>query len=140
MLTVQIITPERMLPSMSADHVTIPAQAGEAGIRTGHAPYVCLLAVGRVEVKSQHAPNTAYAVRGGVAQVLRDQVTILTEAVSKPEEISEADLGARLAALLAAPPSEPLAFTAARAEALWLATQLRVAGKTVGDLSPLQLA
>ena len=42
-LTVQIITPDRSLPEYRADHVTLPAFDGDVGIRTGHAPFVCLL-------------------------------------------------------------------------------------------------
>jgi F-type H+-transporting ATPase subunit epsilon len=133
-LTVQILTPDKALPPVQADHVTIPGAEGEAGIRVGHAPYVSLLKNGKVFIKSANQANTIYAVRGGVAQVFQDKVTILTEGVVDPNQVSEADLLKRLQGLLAATYEDPIDEIKAKAEAQWIATELKVAGKQVPDL------
>lgn len=133
-LTVQILTPDKVLPPMQADHVTIPGAEGEAGIRIGHAPYVSLLKNGKVFIKSTTQANIIYAVRGGVAQVFQDKVMILTEGVMDPNQVSEADLVKRLQSLLAATYDDALDELKAKAEAQWIATQLHVAGKQVPDL------
>jgi F-type H+-transporting ATPase subunit epsilon len=133
-LTVRILTPDKALPPQEADHVTIPGAEGEAGIRVGHAPYVSLLKNGKVFIKSTNQANTVYAVRGGVAQVFQDKVTILTEGVMDPNQVSEADLLKRLQALLAATYDDPIDEVKAKAEAQWIATELKVAGKQVPDL------
>ncbi len=138
-LNVHIITPEKALPVLQADHVTVPGSEGEAGIRTGHAPYVTLLKNGRVFIKSQHRPDTVYAVRGGVAQVFKDDVRILTEAVADPGQVTEADLLKRLQKILDTTYEDPIEQIKAKAEAGWIVTQLTVAGKDVPDVSKLGL-
>ena len=137
-LNVHIITPEKALPVLQADHVTVPGSEGEAGIRTGHAPYVTLLKNGRVFIKSQHRPDTIYAVRGGVAQVFKDDVRILTEAIADPGQVTEADLLKRLQKILDTTYEDPMAQLKAKADADWIVTQLTVAGKDVPDVSKLR--
>lgn len=133
-LTVTILTPDKALPPMQADHVTIPGAEGEAGIRVGHAPYVSLLKNGKVFIKSTDHANIVYAVRGGVAQVFQDKVTILTEGIMDPNHVSEADLLKRLQGILGATYDDPIDEIKAKAEAQWIATELKVAGKQVPDL------
>lgn len=133
-LTVTILTPDKALPAVQADHVTIPGAEGEAGIRVGHAPYVSLLKNGKVFIKSTDHANIVYAVRGGVAQVFQDKVTILTEGVMDPNQVSEADLLKRLQGILSATYDDPIDEIKAKAEAQWIATELKVAGKQVPDL------
>lgn len=133
-LTVTILTPDKAMPAVQADHVTIPGAEGEAGIRVGHAPYVSLLKNGKVFIKSTNQANIIYAVRGGVAQVYQDRVTILTEGVMDPNQVSEADLLKRLQGILGTTYDDPIDEIKAKAEAQWIATELKVAGKQVPDL------
>lgn len=136
-LTVKIITPERSLPVESADHVTLPAFDGEVGIRAGHAPMVTMLGIGDLHLKSDNHADKVMAVKGGVAQVLDDEVIILAQAVMEAGRISEDVLLKRIQALLAQHFEDTAALNEARAEAHWLATQLKAAGKQVPDLSKL---
>ncbi len=133
-LSVHILTPDKSLPLMQADHVTIPGAEGEAGIRVGHAPYVTALKNGKVFIKSSNEANVILAVRGGVAQVYQDKVMILTEGVMDPNHISEADLLKRLQKIITATYDDALDELKAKAEAQWIATELKVAGKSVPDL------
>jgi F-type H+-transporting ATPase subunit epsilon len=133
-LTVKILTPDQAMPPMEADHVTIPGLEGEAGIRFGHAPYVSALKNGKVFIKSTNKANVILAIRGGVAQIIDNHVTILTESVMDPNQISEADLLKRLHDLLATTNDDPLDEIKAKAEAQWIATELQVAGKQVPPL------
>jgi len=136
-LTVQIITPDRSLPEYQADHVTLPAFDGEVGIRTGHAPFVCLLGMGNLSLKSQSKADIVLAVKGGVAQVADDQLKVLAESVVEVARISENELLTKLEKLLSRTYDEPAQLVEARAEAHWYATQLKLAGKAVPDLSKL---
>ncbi len=133
-LTVKILTPDKAMTPMDADHVTIPGLEGEAGIRVGHAPYVSALKNGTVFIKSVDQANVILAVRGGVAQVYENTVTILTESVMDPNQISESDLLKRLEGLLVTTFDDPIDEIKAKAEAQWIATELKVAGKQVPDL------
>lgn len=130
-LTVTIITPERSLPPIQADHVTLPAIDGEVGIRTGHTAYVCQLGMGHLKVKSATQADTVMALKGGVAQVAKDQVRILAESVIDVGAISEQELVKKLQALAAKTYDDPVELAQAKATAHWLATQLKVAGKQV---------
>jgi F-type H+-transporting ATPase subunit epsilon len=133
-LTVRILTPDKALPPVEADHVTIPGAEGEAGIRYGHSPFVSALKNGKVFIKSTDKANIIYAVRGGVMQVADNTVTILTEGIMDPNQVSEADLVKRLQALLATKYDDAIEEIKAKAEAQWIATELKVAGKQVPDL------
>jgi F-type H+-transporting ATPase subunit epsilon len=138
-LQVHIITPEKGLPVLPADHVTIPGSEGEMGIRTGHAPLITLLRNGRLFIKSVTLPNSVYAIRGGVAQVYKDEVRIFTEAMADPTQISEAQIVARLQTIIDGTYNDPIDQIKAKAEAGWLITILTVAGKQVPNASRLGL-
>jgi len=129
-LTVSIITPERALPALEADHVTLPAFDGEVGIRPGHAPFVALLGTGRLLIKSTTHADVVMALKGGVAQVVDDQLKILAESVADVGAVSEASLVKRLEQLAAATYDDPVELVKAQAEVHWIETQLRLAGKT----------
>ncbi|MBA3684309.1 MAG: F0F1 ATP synthase subunit epsilon [Planctomycetes bacterium] len=138
-LAVSIITPERTLPAYQADHVTLPAFDGEVGIRTGHAPFVFLLGVGNLSIKSSSQANVVLAVKGGVAQIADNELKILAESVVESDRISEHELVTKLEKLLAKSYEDPLELAEARTQAHWFATQLKLAGKAVPDLSKLGL-
>jgi len=74
-----------------------------------------------------------------VAQMVRNELKIISQAVADGDEVSETTLAKRLEALLSAPYADDHAKMDAKAEAAWLATQLQAAGKTVPDLSRLGL-
>jgi len=131
MLTVTIITPERSLAPIQADHVTLPAFDGEVGIRTGHQAYVCQLGFGHLKIKSSTQADTVMALKGGVAQVLKDHVKILAESVVEASAISEQELLKKLNELASKTYDDPLDLAQAKATGHWLATQLKVAGKQV---------
>ena len=138
-LTVQIITPDRSLPEYRADHVTLPAFDGEVGIRTGHAPFVCLLGMGNLSIKSESQANVVLALKGGVAQIADDQLKILAESVVEVARVSENELLTKIGVLLAKTFEDGSQLAEARVQAHWYATQLRLAGKAVPDLSKLGL-
>jgi len=84
---VEIITPERTLPVMEADHVTLPAFDSEVGIRTGHAAFVCLLGEGELHLKGPG--ERSWKMRGGVAEVSGDELRILAEWIDWRDEAVE---------------------------------------------------
>lgn len=138
-LRVHIITPERALPVDEAEHVTLPGSEGELGIRTGHAPLTTLLTQGRVFIKHSTQADTHYAINGGVAQVLKDEVRILTPGLMEVGQIREADLLKRLHELEGADYDDPMEQAKARTEAHWIASQLKLAGKTIPGMPKLGL-
>lgn len=138
-LTVHVITPERSLPPYQADHVTLPAFDGEVGIRTGHAPFVSQLGTGLLRLKNETQANLVLALKGGVAQVVNNEVKVLAESVAEPERISETSLVERLQKLNSKTYESALELAEARTEAFWYMTQLKSAGKAIPDMSKLGL-
>lgn len=82
--------------------VVMPAHDGQIGVLTGRAPLICKLGSG--ELRVQHHDTTRHLfVDGGFAEVLNDQVSILTEQAFFAEELDSAAIQNELEAARAMP-------------------------------------
>lgn len=77
-MRVTVIGPERGVFDGTADSVIAPAYDGEVGILPRHAPFMSLLGEGRLTVR-QGEDVHMFHVRGGIVQVVRDNVRVVTE-------------------------------------------------------------
>lgn len=136
-LTVSIITPEKAWEPMPADQVTLPAFDGQVGILPNHAAFVTQLGEGELLLKRTNEADHSYALRGGVAQVLDDEIRILAEWVVDTDESTEEDLLKELKDLDSAEYEDGLALAEAKSSAHRLAVQLKAKGKDVPDLKQL---
>ena len=75
MLTVAVISPERVLFEGQTPSLVAPAHDGEVGILPRHAPMMALLGSGELRLGS----GERFRVRGGFLQVADDQVRVVTE-------------------------------------------------------------
>jgi F-type H+-transporting ATPase subunit epsilon len=75
---ITVISPDRAVLDGDAVAITAPAYDGLIGILPRHAPFVTLLGDGRLTVRTVDATLT-FRVRGGVLQVVRDSVRVVTE-------------------------------------------------------------
>ncbi len=74
-----LVSPERLLLSDTADMVTIPATEGYMGVMAGHAPVVTTLRPGMIDVLN-NGTDTRFFIRGGFAgDQRRPRSTILAE-------------------------------------------------------------
>lgn len=87
-LKLTIVTPERKLDEREVDFVTIPASGGEMGIMPGHTACVVTLSEGLLRYKIA-GNEEVFAVMGGFAEVLNDEVSVFAEAAALANEISE---------------------------------------------------
>ncbi|HVZ78240.1 MAG TPA: ATP synthase F1 subunit epsilon [Gemmatimonadaceae bacterium] len=78
MLTVSVISPEKVLFEGSASSVVAPAFDGQVGILTGHAPMMTLLGKGQLRV-GEGADARTFSVEGGFLQVVDNNVRVVTE-------------------------------------------------------------
>ena len=121
-VTLKLVTPVKVLPPQQGLQVTFTASDGEIGVRQGHAPLVALVGKGGVvEVIQQDGRRQSWAVRGGVAQVLKDEVNVLVIDAVESTAIDTAKVQARLNAI------EGGEADKGGDEALWLRGQLLVA-------------
>ena len=123
-VTLKLVTPVKVLPPTQGHQVTFVASDGEIGVRQGHAPLAALVGRGVVEVIQLDGSRQSWAVRGGVAQVLKDEVNVLVIDAVESGAIATAKVQARLTAIEGgeAPKGED--------EVAWLRGQLLVAARS----------
>lgn len=85
-LQIDIVSPERELFSGEVDMVLLPGPEGQLGILPNHAPLITVLSEG-ILVARQGEEELFFAIHGGYAQVLSDQVIVLADVGERAEEI-----------------------------------------------------
>jgi F-type H+-transporting ATPase subunit epsilon len=85
-LTLEIVTPDRLLVREQVDEVVIPGAQGYFGVLPGHTPLLATLQVGELWYRKGQE-KTFLVVAFGFAEVLPDRVTILAQVAEKPEEV-----------------------------------------------------
>ncbi len=85
-LSVEVITPERVVVSDEAEMVEARGTLGEFGVLPGHIRYLTTIEIG--EIRYQKGGNTKIlATSGGFAEVFDDKVTLLVDTAEFAEEI-----------------------------------------------------
>jgi F-type H+-transporting ATPase subunit epsilon len=78
MLTVSVISPEKVLFEGTVNSVVAPAFDGEVGILPQHAPMMTLLGKGELRLGPDGSAGR-FMIEGGFLQVLNDAVRVVTE-------------------------------------------------------------
>jgi F-type H+-transporting ATPase subunit epsilon len=98
LLTVRLVTPDRVLLDATAVAVELPSMSGYMEALYGAAPLLAELGAGEVRLHGGSAGEQTFFVAWGFVEVLPERVTILAETALHPEEINvpeaEADLQA----------------------------------------------
>src|SRR5512144_2342372 len=85
-LTLDIVTPERRVLSVSCDEVRAPGAKGGFGVRLNHEPFMTALQPGQltyVEAGREHH----YAIGGGFLQVPDNRVIVLADTAEAAGDI-----------------------------------------------------
>ncbi|MBP7155654.1 MAG: ATP synthase F1 subunit epsilon [Flavobacteriales bacterium] len=77
-MTVEIITPDKVLFKGEAKSVTVPGVDGSLGFLNNHAPLITVLKAGDVKLKTATGAET-FSVKGGVVEVSHNKVIVLAE-------------------------------------------------------------
>jgi F-type H+-transporting ATPase subunit epsilon len=96
LLTVRLVTPDRMLLEATAAAVELPSASGYMEALYGAAPLLAELGAGEVRLHGGSSGEQKFFVAWGFVEVLPDRVTILAETALKPEEIDKAAAAAEL--------------------------------------------
>jgi F-type H+-transporting ATPase subunit epsilon len=86
-LTIEVVTPERVVYSGEATMVIARGLEGDVGILPNHMPLVTPLKIAPVRIKTVGDKETVIAVSGGFMEVRGVKVTILAETAELPEDI-----------------------------------------------------
>jgi F-type H+-transporting ATPase subunit epsilon len=91
-----LVSPERLLLSDTAEMVTIPGTEGYMGVMAGHSPTISTLRPGTITVQGATAGETRYFIRGGFAEITAGKVTVLAEEAIPLAEVNIATLDQRI--------------------------------------------
>jgi len=86
MLSLEIVTPERLLVREDVTAVQAPAANGYLGILPGHAPLLAELGTGFLNYDAG-GKRRYLAIHGGYLEILADRVRLLAAGAERAEEI-----------------------------------------------------
>ena len=89
LLTVEIITPDRVFYRGEGDMIEFTSAAGDLGVYKNHIPLTTVLAPGVVKIHKSGEDDVVAAVHSGFAEILPDKVTLLAEIAEWPDEIDK---------------------------------------------------
>ncbi len=85
-ITLDIVTPERRVLSVTCDEVRAPGVLGGFGIRKNHTPFMSALDPGRLTYV-EGGRDRNYAIGGGFLQVADNKVIVLADTAEASDEI-----------------------------------------------------
>lgn len=86
-LTLEIVTPERIVLRDRAVHVRAQGSTGSFGILPFHSPLLAELTPGELRYRREDNREVRYAVGAGFLQVFENEVRVLADSAERPEEI-----------------------------------------------------
>jgi len=92
----ELVSPARLLFSGSVASVTIPGTEGEMGIFPGHSPVLSTLKPGVVTVYKDGGATDRIFVKGGMAEVNPQGLTLLAEVAIPMAELSREALAKQI--------------------------------------------
>jgi F-type H+-transporting ATPase subunit epsilon len=91
LLTVRLVTPDRVLLDATAEAVELPSMSGYLEALYGAAPLLAELGAGEVRLHGGTSGDQKFFVAWGFVEVLPERVTILAETAMHPDEIDRAE-------------------------------------------------
>ena len=91
LLTVRLVTPDRILVDATAESVELPSMSGYLEALYGAAPLLAELSAGEVRLHGGTSGDQKFFVAWGFVEVLPERVTILAENAMHPNEIDRAE-------------------------------------------------
>jgi len=96
-VSLEIVSPEKLLLSRPVDMVVLPASEGDMGVLEGHSPTIVMLRGGTISLYEGDRVTDQLFVAGGFAEVTPDRCTVLANEVVPVAEVSRAEGERRLA-------------------------------------------
>jgi F-type H+-transporting ATPase subunit epsilon len=97
-VTLEIVSPEKLLLARAGDMVVLPAAEGELGVLPQHAPMIVLLRGGTIRLYQGANVTDRLYVAGGFAEITAERVTVLASEAVPVAELSAEEGRRRLAA------------------------------------------
>ena len=87
-ITLEVVTPEKMVFSGKVDEVTLPGTEGEFGVLRGHEPFLTSVDIGELYFLAG-GKKVYYAINTGYAEVTGSKVTVLIETAERADAIDK---------------------------------------------------
>ncbi|WP_036602504.1 ATP synthase F1 subunit epsilon [Olivibacter sitiensis] len=88
-MNLQIITPDKSIYKGEAISVVVPGSAGSFEILKQHAPIISTLDDGKVIVRQSKGVESTFYIKGGVVEVLNDNIIVLADGILNREASEE---------------------------------------------------
>lgn len=96
-----LVTPEEQVLDEQVTYVTFPAWDGQVGIAPGRSPLLARVGIGSMRLDFAGGASRWYLLEGGFAQMLGDQLTILSDKSTAAERLIASDAAKELEEALA---------------------------------------
>lgn len=96
-----LVTPEAQVLDEQVTYVTFPAWDGQVGIAPGRSALLARVGIGSMRLDFASGASRWYLLEGGFAQMLGDQLTILSDKSTPAENLIASDANRELEAALA---------------------------------------
>ena len=83
-----LVSPEKVLVSADAEEVLVPGSEGDFTVLPRHAPMIAMLRPGILRIPGSDGKQTEVYVRGGLAEVNDESLTVLAEQAIPVSELS----------------------------------------------------
>jgi F-type H+-transporting ATPase subunit epsilon len=94
-MNIRVLTPDRIICSTTADEVVLPGVTGQIGVLDGHASLITALDTGLLRIKLDQK-WTPIILCGGLAEIDRNQVTVLVNDVEELVSLELSEVTAEL--------------------------------------------
>lgn len=78
-MKLEIITPDKKLFEGTAKSLVVPGAEGSLGILNNHAAMIVSLKKGTVKITDENSQVQKFEIKGGVIEVLKNNVIVLAE-------------------------------------------------------------
>src|ERR1700712_5989082 len=95
-VSLEIVSPEKLLLSRAVEMVVIPASEGDMGVLEGHTPMIVMLRGGTIDLYEGDRVSDRLFVDGGFAEVTQERCTGLANNAIPLAEVNKADAEKRV--------------------------------------------
>lgn len=78
-MNIEIINPDKIIYSGKVDLVQLPGKDGSFEVLNKHAPLISILKEGKIKIIDKNKNTQFFDIKGGVIEVLHNNVLILAE-------------------------------------------------------------
>ena len=90
-VSLEIVSPEKLLMSRNVDMVVIPASEGDIGVLEGHSPMIVMLRGGTIDLYDGDKITDRLFVGSGFAEITPERCTVLANQALPLDEVKKVE-------------------------------------------------